>query len=249
MKIRFKKDLPNYKNLEEYLVIGFGLHKSKARFYLIVDDNFAIGYAIPKYFDITDATTDGYVRKNDLNSGMEFYLESGMNNLRKDLRNYWEINNPYENVRYFADKKYPGSIDYEKSMLHEGNKLSRIEGALLFIDHYLYEQFWDENYRERLEFYKRNSLEDLLEKKLKEPEAIDVTDYKDHLLEFIKKAFGVGNKSLDKSDDYARTLSGFVSALFVKEIASVQRLESFYEDCFITEYEETYYILSRYWVS
>jgi len=249
MRVRFKKDLPNYKNLDEYLVIGFGLYESKARFYLIADDNFTVGYAMPKHFDIIDAAADGYVRRDDLNSGMEFYLESEMNHARKDLRNYWDINNPYENVSYFADKKYPVSIDYEKSMLNEDNKLSRIEGALLFIDHYLYEKFWDATYREGLEFYKRNSLDDLLEKKLKEPATIKVTDYKDQLLKFIEKSFGIGAHSTEKSDYYARTLSGLINALFVKEIASVQRLESFYEDCFIIEYEDNYYILSRYWIS
>lgn len=249
MKVRFKKDLPNYKNLEEYLVIGFGLYLSKKRFYLIADDNFAIGYATPEHFDIIDDTTDGYVKRNDLNSGMEFYLENEMNNSRKDLRNYWDISNPYENVSYFADKKFPVSINYEKSMLNEDNKLSRIEGALLFIDHFLYEEFWDDTYREGLEFYKRNSLDDLLEKKIKEPVPINITDYNDQLLKFIEKVFGTGERSIDQSDYYARTLAGLISALFVKEIASVQRLESFYEDCFIIEYGNRYYILSRYWIS
>ena len=249
MKVRFKKDLPNFRNLDEYLVIGFGYHESKARFYLIADDNFAIGYGMSKHFDIIDDTTDGYVRRDDLNFGFEFYLEQGMNNLRKDLSNYWEINHPYENVRYFADKKYPVSVDYEKSMLNEDNKLSRIEGALLFIDHYLYEQLWDDTYREGLEFHKMNSLDYLLEKKVKEPIAININDYKDQLLKFIEKAFGIREGSTDKPDYYARTLSGLISALFVNEISSVQRLESFYEDCFVIEYENHYYILSRYWAS
>jgi hypothetical protein len=249
MRVRFKKDLPNYKNLEEYLVIGFGRYMSKERFYLIADDNFAIGYAVPKHFDISEDTADGYDRRDDLNSGMEFYLESGMNNFRKDLRNYWDLSNPYENVGYFADKKYPVSMGYEEKMLKEDNKLSRIEGALLFIDSYLYKQFWDATYREGLEFYKRNSLDDLLEKKINEPVPIQLIHYKDELLKFIEKAFGTGERSIDRSGYYARTLSGLISALFVEEIASVQRLESFYEDCFIIEYEDTYYILSRYWIS
>lgn len=249
MKVRFKKDLLNFRNLDEYLVIGFGLHESKARFYLIADDNFTIGYGISKHFDIIDDTTDGYVRRDDLNFGLEFYLEQEMNNFRKDLRNYWGINNLYENVRYFADKKYPVSVDYEKSMLNEDNKLSRIEGALLFINQYLYEQFWDDTYREGLEFYKRNSLDYFLEKKIKEPEAIDVIGYKDQLLKFIEKTCGIEEGSIDKSDYYARTLSCLISAVFVKEISSVQRLESFYEDCFVIEYENRYYILSRYWAS
>ena len=132
-------------------------------------------------------------------------------------------------------------------MLNEDNKLSRIEGALLFIDHYLYEQLWDDTYREGLEFHTTNSLDYLLEKKVKEPIAININDYRDQLLKFIKKAFGEG--AIDKSDYYARTLSGLISALFVNEISSVQRLESFYEDCFVIEYENHYYILSRYWAS
>ncbi|WP_294316009.1 hypothetical protein [uncultured Chryseobacterium sp.] len=249
MKVRCKRELPNFKNLEEYLVIGFGLHKNKSRFYLIVDDNFAVGYGILKHFDIIDDTTDGYTRRDDLNFGREFYLESEMNNSRKDLSNYWEINHPYENFRYFANKKYPVSVDYEKTIFNEENKLSRIEAALLFINQHLYEQFWDNTYREELEFYRRNSLDDLLEKKVKEPGAIDITDYKDQLLTFIKKAFTVGGRSMDKPDDYAQTLSGLISALFVNEVVSVQRFESFYEDCFIIEYENCYYILSRYWMS
>ncbi len=249
MKARFKKELENFRNLDEYLVIGFGLHENKTRFYLIADDNFAIGYGMSKHFDINDDTTDGYVRRDDLNFGLEFYLESEMSNSRRDLKNYWQINNPYENVRYFADKKYPVSLDYEKSMLNENNKLSRIEGALLFIDQYLYEQFWDSTYREGLQFYKRNSLDYFLEKKVKEPEAIDVIDYKAELLKFIEKAFGAGEQSIDNSDYYARTLSGLISALFVNEIASVQKLESFYDNCFVIEYESRYYILSRYWAS
>lgn len=247
MRVRFKKDLPNYKNLDEYLVIGFGLYESKARFYLIADDNFTIGYAMPKHFDIVDAAADGYVRRDDLNSGMEFYLESEMNHARKDLRNYWDINNPYENVSYFADKKYPVSIDYEKSMLNEDNKLSRIEGALLFIDHYLYEKFWDDTYREGLEFYKRNSLDDLLERKINEPVIIPVSHYKDELLKFIGRAFGTGERPGNLFDDYAQTLAGLISALFVKEIASVQKIESLYDNCLVIDYENGYYILSRYW--
>lgn len=249
MKVRFKKDLPNYKNLDEYLVIALGLHINKERFYLIADDNFAIGYVTPKHFDIVDDTTDGYVRRDDLNSGGEFYLESEMNHSRKDLKNCWEINNPYENVSYFGDKTYPVSVDYEKSMLNEDNKLSRIEGALLFIDQYLYEQFWDDTYREGLEFYKRNSLDDLLEKKISEPVLIPITHYKDELLKFIARAFGTGKRSGNRFDDYARTLAGLISAVFVKEIASVQKIESLYDNCFVIEYEERFYVLSRYWAS
>lgn len=249
MKVRFKKDLSNYKNLDEYLVIGFGFHENKAKFYLIADDNLAVGYAMPKHFDIIDNNTDGYIRRDDLNSGREFYLEAEMNRARKDLRNCLEINNPYENISYFADKKYPVSIDYERSMLNEDNKLSRIEGALLFIDQYVYEHFWDDTYREGLEFYKRDSLDDLLEKKINEPIPIPVIHYKDELLKFIGKALGIGERSMNRSDDYAKPVADLICALFVKEITSVQRLESFYEDCFIIEYENRFYILGRYWVS
>ncbi|GEN74765.1 hypothetical protein CHA01nite_05050 [Chryseobacterium hagamense] len=249
MKVRFKKDLSNYKNLDDYLVVGFGLHESKTRFYLIADDNFAVGYAMPKHFDIIDAAADGYIRRDDLNSGREFYLEAEMNHSRKDLRNYLEINDPYENVSYFAEKKYPVSVDYDKSMLNEDNKLSRIEGALLFINRYLYEQFWDDTYREGLEFYKKDSLDNLLEKRISEPALIQVSHYKDELLKFIARAFGAGEQPIDKSEYYARTLSGLISTLFAKEIASVQKIESLYDMCFVTEYENRYYILSRYWVS
>jgi hypothetical protein len=249
MKVRFKTELSNYKNLDEYLVIGFGLHESRARFYLIADDNFAVGYATPRHFDIIDDTADGYVRRDDLNSKREFYLEMGMNNLRKDLRNYWDINHPYENFRYFADKKYPVSVDYEKSRLNEDNKRSRIECALLFIDRYLYEQFWDGTYREGLEFYISNTLDDLLEKKISEPVIIPVTHYKDELLKFIARAFGTGERSGNRFDDYARTLAGLISAVFLKEIASIQKIESLYDNCFVIEHEEKFYVLSRYWAS
>ncbi|MFC3157821.1 hypothetical protein SAMN05443633_104167 [Chryseobacterium arachidis] len=236
MKVRFTKDLQNFKNLENYLVIGFGLHENNLKFYLIADDNFNIGYGAAKHFEIVDDNIEGYIRRDSLNFGREFYLENKMNDLRKDLKSYLEINNPYENVKYFEEKKYPISEEYEKKMLNEDNKLSRIEGFLLFTDHYLYEKFWDDNYRESLEFYKTKSLDYLMEKKLKDPVYINKNNYKDTLLKFIEKAFGLEAYIQEKSKYYAKTLSSFIIGLFIKEITSVQRLESFYDDCFIIEY-------------
>lgn len=134
-------------------------------------------------------------------------------------------------------------------MLNEDNKLSRIEGFLLFTNHYLYEKFWDDKYRESLEFYKSKSLEYLMEKKLKDPVYINVNNYKDELLKFIEKAFTKETILQGESKYYSKTLSSLINGLFIKEITSVQRLESFYDDCFIVEYENNYYILSNCWIS
>lgn len=110
MKVRFTKDFQNFKNLENYLVIAFGVHQNNSRFYLIADDDFNIGYGVSKHFIIIDDNIDSYIRRDSLNFGMEFYLENKMNDLRKDLSSYLDINNPYENVKYFNDKKYIQSL-------------------------------------------------------------------------------------------------------------------------------------------
>ncbi|SHG37382.1 hypothetical protein SAMN05421866_0216 [Chryseobacterium oranimense] len=120
MKVRFK-DRQNFKNLEDYLVIGFGFDENNSPFYFIADDNFYIHRMFALEDSIIDDSLADYIRRDNLNGGREFYLENAINDLRKDLIDYDyinnpyydHINNPYKNFKYFENKGYPISEEYK----------------------------------------------------------------------------------------------------------------------------------------
>lgn len=245
MKVVFTKDIESFKNLKEYFVIGFGLNQNNSRFYNIADDNFNIGHMIPLHFDIIDDNIDDYIRRDSLNQGREFYLENSMNDLHKDLNNIYEINNPYKNFKYFENKGYPISENYERSILNEQAKLDRIEGFLMFANMYLLKNFGRDSYSESFEFFKSNSLDYLLEKKTNEPYYVEVNNYESLLVNFIEKLLYVEAKP----NYYAKMLAGLVMSIFLREITSVQRIKTFYYDCFVIEYENNFYTLVKDWTS
>lgn len=252
MKVRFK-DRQNFKNLEDYLVIGFGFDENNSRFYFIADDNFYIHRIFSLEDNIIDDSLADYIRRDNLNGGREFYLENAINDLRKDLIDYDyinnpyydHINNPYKNFKYFENKGYPISEDYERRILNEQAKLDRIEGFLMFANRYLLVNFGRASYSEGFEFFKGNSLDYLLEKKTKEPYYLPVIYYESELKEFIEKLLN----EQEKRNYYADMLAGLIKAIFLRDITSVQKIKTFYYDCFVIEYENNFYSLCKYWTS
>ncbi|MCD0479087.1 hypothetical protein LPB90_11500 [Chryseobacterium sp. LC2016-29] len=200
-------------------------------------------HAIENY--IIDDKIDDYIRRDDLNGGKEFYLESKMSDLRKDLNSFYDIESPYKNFKYFENKGYPISDGYERKILNEQSKLDRIEGFLTFANLYLLKKTGVDSYSEGFEFFKNNSLKYFLEKKTEEPYHVEVEKYENLLVNFIEKLL----REEEKSNYYAEMLAGLVKAIFLREITSVQRIKTFYYDCFVIEYENNFYSLCKYWTS
>ena len=246
MKARFT-NRSDFKNQENYTILGYGFNLDNSPFYLIANDNFQIVNLSSKILEIIDNKLDEYVRRDDLNYGRVFYLEKNLNEYHKETENYAFLDNPKANYRYFKQKNYPITSWYKKNVIDEERKIYKIEGFIDCINIYINKKFGKDHYREALTFYKTNDIDELLNEKTEEIINLEVQSYESLLKEFIRNALYDEEIGEQKSEIYVISLFKLIDNLFLTEIKNIQRIQTFYDDCFVIEYEKDFYILNKYW--
>lgn len=246
MKVRFK-NRDDFGRLESYQVIGFGLNLDNSEFYLIANDNFQIINLSLEIFEVIDSNLDDYKRRDELNYGRKFYLEKGLSQLHKTTESYAFLDNPKRNFKYFEEKKYPISEWYIKNVLNEEKKINEIQGFIACINIYIDRKFGKDHYREAFDFSKTDNLNHLIKDIIEEPIHFKTENYKDFFEDFIKNGLYDEEIGEEKSQGFVYALFKLIDDIFLREIMSVQRIQTFYDDCFIIEYENHFYILNKYW--
>ncbi|PTX58386.1 hypothetical protein C8N46_11431 [Kordia periserrulae] len=255
MKIRYKhKEKAKNAKLEQenYQVLGYGDFSTESNIFLIANDELKILNFDQTSVEIIDDDLSEYVRRDDLNYGKRFYLNSKLNQVRNDLIKYSDLTfssiwNFSRNYKFFKESNYEISDFYKDYVLNEEYKLNLIEGFLIFANDYIDRKFGVDHYREAFNFYKTESLELLVQKKTDDIQFFESKSYSNTLMNFISETLWDENQNEEKSKSHRLHFFWLIDSLFLEEITSIQRLKTFYDDCLIIEYNKNYYVLNKYW--
>ena len=254
MKIYFKhKNKAKRANLaqESYHVLAYGDFGNDLTTFLIANDELKILEFDQSSVEIIDHDLSNYTRRDDLNYDNMFYINSKLNQLRDDIENYAQLKsasiwNLSKNYRFFKENNYCIPKFYKNYVLNEAYKLALIEGFLIFANDYINSKFDMGNHSQILSFYKAQNLELLLKEKTKDIQFFDIERYPEILKNFISGTLWDREQEEDKSEKHRLQFFKLIDSLFLKDISSIRRLTTPYNNSLIIEYNKNYYILSKF---
>lgn len=124
--------------------------------------------------------------------------------------------------------------------------LNRIDGFLIAVNIYLEKKCEKSPFVDMFFFDKKATVSHLLDERIKEATIFDVDDYENQLRDFISSGM-YDDKFPENHLKYAETLFKLIDAIFNTKITSIQRIETYDQDCFVIEYENSFYIFQKCW--
>lgn len=201
--------------------------------------------------EITDHDMSDMIPRNDLAYGKEFYINRLLIELIPlqpgqfiSTQSLWVAG---KLVRFFEKYNYEIPDSYKDRVLSEDHKMSLIEGFLMAINPYMERKFIGGNYFEYFEFYKGKAVSEIELKINDSLEELNITEYKTLLKAFIEKSLNDTYDNEVISKNYSATLFALVDSLFIYEITRIFSYKTFYDNCFVIEYQNEYFYLNQYW--
>ncbi|MFZ4927567.1 hypothetical protein [Chryseobacterium sp. Mn2064] len=199
----------------------------------------------------TDSDMSDMIQRNDLGYGREFYINEFIIKLLPlqpgqfiSTRSLWVAG---KLVRYFEKYDYEIPDPYKERVLNENYKMNLIEGFLMAVNPYMERKFKGGNYFESFELYKGKAMSEIELKINDSLNELDRKDYKNLLTNFIEKALHDTHDNEVHSKNFSSTLFFLIDSLFVYDITRIFSYKTFYDDCFVIEYQNEYYYLNQFW--
>ncbi len=201
--------------------------------------------------EITDHDMSDMIQRNDLGYGREFYINQFLIELLPlqpgqfiNTQSLWAAG---KLLRYFEKYNYEIPDSYKDSVLNKKYKMHLIEGFLMAINPYMERKFMGGNYFESFEFYKGKPIPEIQLENYESLNEINLADYKNLLKTFIEKSLNDTYDNEAHSKNFASTLFVLIDSLFVYDITRIFSYKTFYNDCFVIEYQNEYYYLNQFW--
>ncbi|MGH1516001.1 hypothetical protein [Chryseobacterium sp. JK1] len=254
MKIRFKnKELITRPHLlqDEYRVIIKEKTLQGYYCYTFFNDQLHELTVNENEVEVTDHDMSDMIQRNDLGYGRELYINEFLIKLLPlqpgqfiSTRSLWTAGKLF---RYFEKYNYEIPDSYKEKVLNESYKMNLIEGFLMAINPYMERKFKGGNYFESFELYKGKAVSEIDLKINDSLNELDRKDYKDLLKYFIEKALYDTDDNEMHSKNFSSTLFVLIDSLFVYDITRIYSYKTFYDNCFVIEYQNEYYYLNQFW--
>ncbi|KAB1229586.1 hypothetical protein [Chryseobacterium viscerum] len=200
---------------------------------------------------VTDHDMSDMIQRNDLGYGKEFYINQFLIELLPlqpgqfiSTRSLWVAG---KLLRFFEKYNYEIPDSYRDRVLNETYKMNLIEGFLMAINPYMERKFIGGNYFESFEFYKGKAISEIQLKINDSLNELAIADYKSLLKTFIMKSLHDTYDNEENSKTFSNNLFILIDSLFVYEITRIFSYKTFYDDCFVIEYQNEYYYLNQFW--
>ncbi len=259
-----------YKNISKFetdnwtksnhLVLAYGVWDDNSKIFLIADRELSIIEPYDKNLEIVDNDLTVYENYPKLNYGKEFYVHKEFLSFVKQFENYHEFK--FESLwikcklyRFYENNKFELSKSYKETVLSEHYKLGVIEGFLSFANHFINEMNQGSSYRNHFYFKTTNNIDKIIPEKFKDDqhykfEKIDLNNYELELLGFIsEKLYYNEFKERKRDKNLIRDFFEKIDCLFFSKPLGLYRINTFYDDMFVIEYDEKFYYLNYDWTS
>jgi len=255
MKLKYKYEERKVKaklTKEFYEVIAFGEIDGKLQPILIVNDELEIYSMANEAVEIIDNTKSGYEKVNELAYGNDFYLKNELVKYCKDFESYTDLQtnhiwNKSKLINYFLNSEYEIPSEIEETVLNPRYKSTLIEGYILAVNNYLTIRnkygFWEMFFFKVLDSltgHIRDEFRDDME-----IEELDVNNYKNEIINHLRQTIYMNKIGEKESEGMITQLFKLIDSIFINEIESINKVESFHEEEIIIQYESNYYSISK----
>ncbi len=174
MKISYKfKDKAARVKMQDdaYNVLGYGVRRDQQKMYFVANDDLQILQFDETGVTVLDNDLSGYIRKDELNYGQEFYIQqdlyrymSGFESCHSlQIADIWHSS---KLAKFFISQNYSIPENYKETVLNKNYKTALIKGFLMFSDTYINfknnSDYWDD-----LIFMQSHDLDSLFDEKFK----------------------------------------------------------------------------------